>query len=187
MSEMIKMNNEELADYLLDSIFNEDVYEIFPALEECYNNDPSLMENIFMEFYKKLCDLSKPIAKPLLDERFTYIYRKVHGLYDGGVFQSKSSIGKEFNITGVRIGQFIRYCNRVLVSAFIRDYNAKVNGINQGVTIEELGLSIDLYLKLKRLGIDYLSEIDLDSLKDYRGFGDRTIEKINDSISRVRK
>lgn len=185
---MESMDFEELGDYLLSNIFNEDVYEVFPALEDCYDKDPVLMESIFMNFYTDLCDLSKDVVKPFLDEKATYMYRKVYGIYDDGFFQTKASVGKRYGITGTRIGQIIKSCDLRLVNSFIRDFKAlSESEVISDVAIEELALSNGIYLKLKRLGFNYLSEIDTELLRDCEGFGDKTINKINEGISRVRK
>ena len=181
-------NEEEIANYIFDSLFNEDVYEVFPGLEECYDNNSSVMEDIFMNFYKDLCDLSKSVVRPFLDERSTFIYRKVYGILDDGALQTKVSVGSSFNLTGIRVGQIVKSCNNMIVDYFIREYkNILSNRSCDDFPIESLGLSKRIYLKLKRLGINYVSEIDIDSLKDVKYFGEHTINDIDECISRVRK
>lgn len=188
MTKTQNFEENELANYIFDSLFNEDTYEIFPDLEDCYDDNPSAMVSIFMNFYEELCDISKPIAKPLLNERSTYIYRKVYGLYNDGFFQSRHSVGEELDLTGARVGQLVKQCNLVLINSFIRDYYSRLkDSVTDDVPIEELGFTQGVYLKLKRLGINYLNEIDIDSLSETKSFGEKTIAVIANSVSRVRK
>ena len=115
----MKSNFDETNLILFDKIFNTDNFEIFPKLGEYYKENPDLMESIFSSFLMELYDLSNSVVKAFVNERDTFIYRKVYGVFDNGYINSFSSVGREVNMTGVRIIQIIKYCNRNLINLFI--------------------------------------------------------------------
>lgn len=183
----MKSNFDETNLILFDKIFNTDNFEIFPKLGEYYKENPDLMESIFSSFLMELYDLSNSVVKAFVNERDTFIYRKVYGVFDNGYINSFSSVGREVNMTGVRIIQIIKYCNRNLINLFIDKYESIRNGsLGDRIFIEELGLPNIVYCKLKRIGINYLNEIDFESLQKVNGFGEKTFDKIKKSIVRVR-
>ena len=184
----MKLTVEETFIYLYNKIFNDEVFEVFPKLKECYEDDPIVLDNLFADFIEELYDLSKPVVRPFLDERYTYAYRKTYGILDDGELQSKVSVGRTLNLTGSRINQFIKYNERLLVNMLINEYHDILdNVLSSKVSIEDLRLSNRVYNQLKRIGINYVSDINIDSLSNMSGFGEKTISEIEKGLVRVKK
>ncbi len=181
------INEKELFKYLYSKIFNADNFEIYPGLQECFEENSLIIDNILYAFIASLYDLSNSVVRPFLDERSTYMYRKVFGILDKGEIQTLVSVGKEFDMTGVRVGQIIKNNNRILTNYIVREYQTIKNNNHSGTSIEELGLSNSLYLRLKRQGITHMEEIDIVSLSNINGFGDRRCAEIKESIAKVRE
>ena len=185
---MKRLNEEEINGYIFGKIFNDDNYEVFPQLKECFEDNPTVMDNIFYDFFIDLYDLSKPVVKPFSDEISTYIYRKAHGILDNGVLQTRTSIGREFNMTGTRIGQLIKLSNRSIINMLVVNYKSyKNDNLLDDIAIEELNLSNRVYLLLKRNGINFVSEINMEKIVNINSFGEKTCEEIERGMARVRK
>ena len=184
---MNRLNEDELYAYIFGKIFNDDNYEVFPDLKECFDDNPTVMDNIFYDFINDLYDLSKHIVRPFLDERSTYIYRKVHGILDDGILQTKNSVGKELNITSTRVNQLIRLSNRNIINMLILKYNSYKNGdLLDNIPIEELGLSNRVYSFLKRNDIDFLKDINIEELMELNKFGKKSRAEVEKCITRVK-
>ena len=85
---------DDLKKYLL----NELGYDFF-----CKDNDEKkYYEERFDILFLDLCDISKKELS-FLNERDTFIIRKLFGLLDNGVFQTQESIGKLLNLSSSRI------------------------------------------------------------------------------------
>lgn len=185
---MKKFTERDVYNHLYCKIFNTDVYEVFPELEECLNEDYDTVTGFLEDFLIDLFDLSKPIVKPFVDERSTYAYRSLYGINNFGIEQSMVSIGKELSLTGTRIGQLIKAADIALINMIIYEYKAYKNDRNHSVVlIEELNLSRRVYNKLKRRGINTVSDIDINYLDRFEGFGEQTYSEIARGVARVKK
>ena len=185
---MKKYTERDVYNHLYCKIFNTDVYELFPELGEFISEDYNAVTGFLEDFLIDLFDTSKPVVRPFVDERSTYVYRTFYGIDNFGISQSLVSIGKQVDLTGARVGQLIKSADIALINMIIGEYKVyKNNSDSSDILIEELNLSKGIYNKLKRRGINTLSEIDLSSLYGTVGFGDVTCDKISKSISRVRK
>lgn len=185
---MNKLSENEIRSYIFGKIFNDNNYEVFPQLKECFDDDPVAIDNIFDEFITDLYDLSKPVVRPFLDERLTYIYRKTYGILDNGSLQTKVSVGKEFDMTGERVGQLIKIANRNIINMLVVDYNSYKNGVSfKEIPIDQLGVSTRVYFLLKRNGINFVSDINMEKLVNINSFGEKACEEIERGLVRVRK
>lgn len=186
---MTKFTERDVYNHIYCKIFNTDVYEVFPELGDYIKEDYVAVTGFLEDFLIDLFDLSKTVVKPFLDERSTYAYRSFYGIGNFGLAQSKGYIGKQLSLTGERIGQLIKASDISLINMIIYEYKTYKNNniLSDEVLIEELNLSRDVYNKLKRQGINTVSEIDLDYLKDLNnGFGEKTCNAIEKGISRIK-
>lgn len=185
---MKKFTERDVYNHIYCKIFNTDIYEIFPELEKCLNEDYDAVTGFLEDFLIDLFDLSKPIVKPFLDERSTYAYRSLYGINNFGIGQSMASIGQQLSLSGARISQIIKYADIALINMIIYEYKAYKNNRNSSnVFIEELNLSRRVYNRLKRNGINTVSDIDFDYLNRFEGFGEQTYNEIARGMKRVKK
>lgn len=193
---MTKYNERDVYNHLYIKIFNDEVYERFPDLGKYIKEDYFMVTGFLEDFLIDLYDDSKSVIRPFLDERTTYAYRMHYGIGNFGFSVSNSFIGKELSLTGERIGQLLSFADNSIINMIISEYKLYkdnknnpdyVDIRNATILIEELGLSREVYNKLKRQGINTVDEIDLDYLKSlHNGFGKRTCDAIDKGISRIR-
>ena len=184
---MEKYTERDVYNHIYCKIFNTDVYEMFPELGEIIKENYFVVTGFLNDFLIDLFDLSKPVIKPFLDERATYAYRSLYGINNYGIGQSKADIGRQLSLTGVRVAQLISTTDVALINMIISKYKVYKDNLDASdVLIEELGLSREIYNKLKRRGIKTISEIDLDYLKVLNGFGEKTCTEIEKCMTRVR-
>ncbi len=185
---MKKYTEMDVYNHLYCKIFNTDVYEIFPELENCIKEDYIATTGFLEDFLIDLFDLSKPVVKPFIDERSTYAYRSFYGINNFGIAVPLTSIGEQVSLSGARIGQIIKAADIALINMIISEYKSYKN--NQDVTnvpIEELGFSRKIYNKLKRCGVNTLNEIDFSYLRKLEGFGEKTLDDIGKGMVRLKK
>lgn len=185
---MKKFTERDVYNHLYCKLFNTDVYEIFPELEDCIKEDYDAVTGFLEDFLIDLFDASKPVVKPFVDERSTYAYRSLYGIDNFGYSQSMVSVGQQLSLSGARIGQLIKAADIALINMIISEYKVYKNNKDfSDILIEELDLPRSIYNKLKRCGINTVSEIDLGYLKDLNiGFGEKTCSEIENGISRIR-
>lgn len=183
---MEKFTERDVYNHLYCKIFNTDVYEVFPELEECLKRDYDAVTGFLEDFLIDLYDLSKPIVKPFVDERSTYAYRSLYGINNFGIAQSMTSIGEQLSLSRSRVRQIIRSTDIALINMIISEFKAYKNNQNSDIMIEEVGLSKSIYNKLKRCGINNVSEIDFDSLQYLNGFGKKSCMEVARGVSRVK-
>ncbi len=185
---MKKYTDIDVYNHLYCKIFNTDVYEVFPKLEQCIKEDYVAATGFLEDFLIDLFDLSKPVVKPFIDERSTYAYRSFYGINNFGFAVPLTLIGEQVSLSGARVGQIIKAADISLINMIISEYKSyKSNQDVTDVPIEELGFSRKLYNKLKRCGINTLNEIDFDYLERFEGFGDKTLNDIENGMVRLRK
>lgn len=185
---MKKFTERDVYNHLYCKIFNTDVYETFPELEKCIEEDYDATTGFLEDFLIDLFDESKPVIKPFVDERSTYIYRSLYGINNFGYGRSMTSVGEQLFLTRTRIGQLVKAADIALINMIISEYRAyKNNRDYSDVLIEELQFPRRIYNKLKRLGINTVSDIDIDYLDRFQGFGDKTLEGIKEGIARIKK
>ena len=185
---MKRFTERNVYNHLYCKIFNTNVYELFPELGECINEDYFIVTGFLEDFLIDLFDLSKPIVKPFLDERSTYIYRSLYGIGNLGIAKSVSSLANELSLSRERIGQLVKYADTCLINMFITEYKYEKDRQSfDYICLEELNLPRRVYNALKRLGINSLSDIDLSTLKDQPGIGDSLYKVVEDTVIRVRK
>lgn len=185
---MKKYTERDVYNSLYLKIFNTDVYEVFPELERCIKEDYNTVTGFLEDFLIDLFDLSKPVVKPFLDERSTYVYRTFYGIGNFGLGCSKADIGRQLSLTGERIGQIIRNTDIALINMIIYEYKAyKSNQEPAEIMIEELNLPRRVYNTLKRCGINTINDIDFDYLDRLQGFGDKSLMSLEEGITKVRK
>ena len=185
---MNKYTESDVYNHIYCKIFNNDVYELFPELEEFIKEDYFVVTGFLDDFLIDLFDLSKPVISPFVDERATFVYRALYGINNYGLGLSKVDIGKQLSLTSTRVGQLIKASDLALINMIISRYKLyKKNLDDSDVLVEDLGLSRGVYNKLKRHGIKTVSEIDLNHLKEVNGFGEKTCSAIEKGIYRIKK
>lgn len=185
---MKKYTERDVYNHLYLKIFNTDIYEVFPELENCIKEDYNATTGFLEDFLIDLFDLSKPIVKPFLDERSTYLYRSFYGIGNFGLSQSKAEIGRKLSLAGERVGQIIKASDNALINMIIYEYKTyKHDQESTEIMLEELNLSRRVYNSLKRCGINTVNDINFDYLNTLPGFGDKSLAMIEESIVKVRK
>lgn len=185
---MKRFTERDVYNHIYLKIFNDDVYEMFPELGKYIKEDYNAVTGFLEDFIIDLFDDSKAVIKPFIDERSTYIYRSFYGINNFSIAQPLTSIGEQVSLTGTRVGQIIKGADLALVNMIISEYNVyKANQNGSDIPIEGLGFSKTIYNKLKRCGVNTLSEIDFDYLRNLEGFGEKTLDNIEKGMVRLKK
>ena len=146
---------DELKKYILNELQYESICE--DEEEEKYYKDK------FDILFDELCDISKKEFR-WLDERDTFIIRKLFGILDGGIFQTQDNVGKIFNISGSRIGaikrDIIRKMKRLILNYIILSKEYKTT-VMLSDPIQKLDLPFSIFSILHRNDIKTIEDLTL--------------------------
>lgn len=110
----------------------------------------------------ELCDISKKELN-WLDERDTFVIRKLLGILDNGVFQTQESIGKILNLSVSRIGAIKKETFKKMSTLIIHHtiLTKEEKNIILSDSIQKLNLPFSLFSQLHRAGINTIEDLTL--------------------------